>query len=102
LVVQIHSFISFLGGWSQTVPQVKNPHKAVLGWRGCKWCEVVLLVERTAKFSKMMLEAFFLREVNIQLSGNSSGGHSCSQHANCMCPQLQTSLALWCVIKWHT
>ncbi len=27
------------------------------------------------------------REMNIQFMGNSSGGHSCSQHANCTLPQ---------------
>ena len=44
-------------------------------------------VVHTAKFSKTMLEAAYGREINIQFSGNSSGGHSCSQHANCMLPQ---------------
>jgi hypothetical protein len=31
---------------------------------------------------KMTLEVAYGREINIQFSGNSSGGHSCSQHAN--------------------
>jgi hypothetical protein len=31
----------------------------------------------------MNIMAAYGREMNIQLSGNSSGGHSCSQHANC-------------------
>ena len=35
----------------------------------------------TAKFSKMMLRRFML------FSGNSCGGHSCSQHANSTLPQ---------------
>uniref|UniRef100_A0A673WSE6 Nicastrin n=1 Tax=Salmo trutta TaxID=8032 RepID=A0A673WSE6_SALTR len=43
----------------------------------------------------MTLEAAYGRETNIQLSGNSSGGHSCSQHSNCMLPQLKTSVALY-------
>ena len=33
LVVQTHSFTSCPGGWSQTIPQVKNPDVEVLGWR---------------------------------------------------------------------
>jgi hypothetical protein len=44
---------------------------------------VVRLVGRTAKFSKMMLEVAFGREINIIFSSNSSGGNSCSQHAIC-------------------
>ncbi len=41
----------------------------------------------TAKFSETPLEMAYGREMNIQFTGNSSGGHSCSQHANCMLPQ---------------
>ncbi|CDQ66695.1 unnamed protein product [Oncorhynchus mykiss] len=44
-------------------------------------------VGRTAKFSETTLETFYGREINITLSGNSSGGYSCSHHANCMLPQ---------------
>ena len=33
-------------------------------------------VGRTDKFSKTTLEAAYAREINIKLSGNSSGGHS--------------------------
>uniref|UniRef100_A0A8C8JC93 Cholesterol transporter ABCA5 n=1 Tax=Oncorhynchus tshawytscha TaxID=74940 RepID=A0A8C8JC93_ONCTS len=55
--------------------------------------------EYTAKFSKMTLEAVYGREINIQLSGNSSGGHSCSQHSNCMLPRLETPVELRCVTK---
>ena len=36
-----------------------------------------------------------------KLSGNSFGGHSCSQHANCLLLQLDTSVALCCVSKLH-
>jgi hypothetical protein len=54
---------------------------------------VVRQVGCTAKFSKLT-EAAYGREINIQFSDNSSGGHSCSQHANCMLPQLETSVAL--------
>ncbi len=56
----------------------------------------------TAKFSETPLETAYCREMNIQFTGNSSGGHSCSQHANCMLPsKLATSVALCCVIKLH-
>ncbi len=35
----------------------------------------------------MPLETAYGREMNIQFTGNRSGGHSCSQHANCMLPK---------------
>ena len=35
----------------------------------------------TAKFFKTTLQAVYGKEINTQLSGNSSGGHSCSWHA---------------------
>jgi hypothetical protein len=83
-VVLTHSFISCPGGWSQTIPQVKKPDVEVLGWHGYTWSAVVRPVGRTAKFSKTLS---YGRELNIKLTGNSSGGHSCSQHANCVLPQ---------------
>jgi hypothetical protein len=48
---------------------------------------VVRSVGHTAKVSEMALESAYGREINIQLSGNSSGGHFCSQHTNCTLPQ---------------
>ena len=51
------------------------------------WSSVVRPVGRTATFLKMMLEVAYGREINIQFSGNSSGGHSWSQHANYTIPQ---------------
>jgi hypothetical protein len=51
------------------------------------WSAGVRPVGYTAKFSKIMLEATYGREINIQFSGNSAGGHSCSQLANCTLPQ---------------
>ncbi len=41
----------------------------------------------TAKFSETPLEMAYVREMNIQLTANGFGGHSCSQHANCTLPQ---------------
>ena len=58
LVVQTQSFVSCPGGWFQTILQVKKP-----------------VVE--VPTSKRMLEAVDGREINIKLSGNSFGGHSC-------------------------
>ena len=49
------------------------------------WLHVVCGCENscTDNFSKTTLEAAYGIEMNIQFSGNSSGGHSCSQNANC-------------------
>jgi hypothetical protein len=69
------------------IMQVKKPDVEVLGWRGYTWPTFARLVECTANLSKPTLEATYGREINIKLFGNSSGGHSYSQHVNCMLPQ---------------
>jgi hypothetical protein len=87
--LQTEIFISFItcpGGWSQTIQQVKKPDLEVLGWCGYMWSAVVRLPTK-AGGSLTTLEASYGREININFSGNSSGGHSCSQHANCTLPQ---------------
>ncbi len=55
----------------------------------------------TAKFSETPLETAYGREMNIQFTGNRSGGHSCSLHANCMLPQNLRHLWHCAVIKLH-
>ena len=87
-------FISCPCGWSHTIPQEKKLDVEVLGCRGYIWSAVVRPVGRTAKFSEITFEVAYGGEINIQLSGNSSVGYSCSQHANCMLPQVLRHL-------WH-
>ena len=72
----------------------------VLGWCGYMWSAVVRPVGYAAKFSETPLESAHGREMNIQVTGNSSGGHSCCQHATCTLPlTFATSVASCCVIK---
>ncbi len=59
----------------------------VLGWCGYTWSAVVRPVGCTDKFSETPLKTAYGREMNIQFTGNSSGGHSCSQNVNCTLPQ---------------
>ncbi len=87
LVMQTECCSSCPGGWSQTILEVKILNVEILGWCGYMWSAVVRRVGCTAKFSETPLETAYGREMNIQLIGNSSGGHSCSQHANCTLPQ---------------
>ncbi len=87
LVMQTDCCSSCPGGWAQTILEVKMLDVEVLGWCGYTWSAVVRPVGCTAKFSETPLEMAYGREMNIQFMDNSSGGHSCSQHANCMLPQ---------------
>ncbi len=87
LVMRTDCCSSCPGGWSQTILEVKMLDVEVLGWCGYTWSAVVRPVVCTAKFSEMPLETAYGRYINIQFTGNSTGGHSCSQHANCTLPQ---------------
>jgi hypothetical protein len=67
----------------------------VEGWHRYMWCALVRSFGRTAKFSKMMLEEAYGREISSEFYCNSSGEHSCSKHANC-------TRYLWhCATKLH-
>ncbi len=87
LVMQTDCCSSCPSGWPQTILEVKMLDVEVLGWCGYTWSAVVRPVGCTAKFSETPLETAYGREMNIKFMGNSSGGHSCSQHANCTLPQ---------------
>ena len=56
-------------------------------WRS--WADVV------TRGLKMTLEVAYGREINIAFSGNSFGGHSCNQHANCLLPACQLHILEW-------
>ncbi len=94
LVMQTNCCSTCPGGWSQTILKVNMLDVEVLGWCGYTWSAVMRPVGCTAKISETSLETAYGREMNIQLMGNSFGGHSCSQHANCTLPQ-----NLWHL--WH-
>ncbi len=87
LVMQTDCCSSCPGGCSQKILEVKMLDVEVLGWCGYTWSAVMRPVGCTAKFSETPLEMAYGREMNIQFTGNSSGEHSCSQHANCTLPQ---------------
>ena len=82
------------GGCSQTILVVNMLGVEVLGWCGYTWSEV-----EAAKLSETPLETAYGRKMNIQFTGNSSGGHFCSQHANYTFTQNLGHLWLCCVIK---
>ena len=80
--------IAQLSGW--LVSDDLGGEDAGCGGPGLVWLHVVCGCEPvgcTAKFSETPLETAYGREMNIQFTGNSSGGHSCSRHANRTLPQ---------------
>ncbi len=95
---------------SQTILEVKMLDVEVLGWCGYTWsavvswmyCQMYCRLDVLPNSLKCFLETAYDREMNIIFTGNSSGGHSCSQHANCTIPQ--NSRYLWhcaVLIKLH-
>ncbi len=86
LVMQTDCCSSCPGGWSQTILEVKMLDVEVLGW----WGRLDVLPNSL----KRLLEMAYVRETNIQFMGNSSGGHSCYQHANFALPQNWNGIVL--------
>ncbi len=97
LVMQADCCRSCPGGWSQTILEVKMLDVEVLGWCGYTWSAVVRLVGCTAKFSEMPWRRLMVEKLTLNSTGNSSGGHSCSQHANCTLPQNCDISGMCCV-----
>ncbi len=98
LVMQNDCCSSCPSGWSQTILEVKILDVEVLSWCGYTWSVVVRPVGCTDKFSETPLETAYGREINIPFTGNSSGGHSYSQHANYTLPQ--NLRHLWYCAVW--
>lgn len=73
--------------WSQTILQVEKLDLMVTGQCSYMWSVVVRLFGCPAKFSETILGMAFGHEMDIQLVGNSSGGHSPSQRAKCALPE---------------
>lgn len=66
---------------------------------GLVWFHAACSCE-AAKFSKMPSETDCCREMTIQLRGNSSGGCSCCQHADCTLPPCRTRGIVLCLVAW--
>ena len=78
--------LHYLSRW--LVSDDPSREEARCGGPGLAWLHVVCGCEAGWMYCfKTTLEAADGREVNIKFSGNSSGGHSCSQHANCTLPR---------------
>ncbi len=98
LVMQTDCCSSCLGGWSQTILEVKMLDVEVLGWCGYTWFVVVRPVGCTAKFSETPLETAYGRYISIQFTGQQLWWtflqSACQLHAP---SKLPTSVALCCV-----
>jgi hypothetical protein len=69
------------------------------GGPGLEWFDVVCGCVVGLTYCLMTLEeAAYGTEINTQFPGNSSGGHSCSQHASCTLPQ--NLRHLWHCVVW--
>lgn len=75
LVMQTKCCRSSPCGLSPTVLEVKNLDVEILGCCGCMRCAVRRPVGYTVKITKTTLETGYGREINIQFTGNRSGGH---------------------------
>lgn len=74
-------------GRSWMILQVETLDLMVTGQCSYMWSVVVRLFGCPAKFSETILGMAYGSEMDIQLMGDSSGGHSHSQRAKCAIPQ---------------
>ncbi len=83
-----------LSGW--LVSHDLGGGDAGCGGPGLVWLHMVCGCEAGWMYCQILWNTF--GQMNIQFMGNSSGGHSCSHHANCTLPQnLQN---LWHCAVW--
>ena len=85
-----------LSGW--LVSDDPAGEEAGCGGPGLAWLHVFWGCEACWKYCQILknnIEVVYGREMNIKLFGNSSGGHSCSQHTKC------TLLQNICGIVWQ-
>lgn len=90
----------FLTG-SQPKSEVKKPDVTVLGWHSYTMSVVARPVGCTPSFCETTFEAAYGGKMNIQFTGNNSGGHYYSYQANCTFPHVWHLWFCVCIKELH-